>query len=317
VLLLREEDVHALLPMRTAIDLMRGAFGDLAAGRAVNQPRRRMVLPTRAVLHAMAGAGPAYFGTKVYTTHPQHGAHFLFLLCATETGEPLALLEANLLGQIRTGATTGLATDLLSAPGADRLGLIGSGFQARSQLEAVLAVRAIREVRVWSRSEARRTDFAAGCERDFGVPVRPVAAAREAVEDAPIVVTATSAREPVLQAGWIAPGALVNAIGSNQASRRELPPELIRRAGLIVVDSLEQARIESGDLLLAVPAEQWHSLPLVELAQVVAGRIGQALPGSVTIFKSNGLGLEDVYAAAYVYERALESGRGIQLPIYS
>jgi ornithine cyclodeaminase/alanine dehydrogenase-like protein (mu-crystallin family) len=317
VLLLREADVRALLPMAKAIERMRAAFIDLAAGRALNQPRRRMVLPTRSVLHAMAGAGPAYFGTKVYATHPQHGAHFLFLLYEAETAAPLAIFEANYLGQIRTGAVTGLATDLLSAPDAGRLGLIGSGFQARSQLEAVLAVRKIREVRVWSRSVERRSQFAAECERDFGVPVRPVATAREAVEGAPIVVTATSAREPVLEAGWIAPGALVNAIGSNQAARRELPGELVHQAGLIVVDSLEQARIESGDLLLAVPPAEWHTLPLVELADVIAGKSRPGPSASITIFKSNGLGLEDVYAAAYVFEKAREAGCGSQLPIYS
>lgn len=317
MLLLREEDVRALLPMRKAIELMRAAFLDLAVGRAVNQPRRRMVLPTRSVLHAMAGASSDYFGTKVYTTHPQHGAHFLFLLYKAETAAPLAIFEANFLGRIRTGAVTGLATDLLSAPGADRLGLIGSGFQARSQLEAVLAVRPIREVKVWSRSEARRIEFAADCEREFGVSVRAVATAREAVEDVPIVVTATSAREPVLEAGWIASGALVSAIGSNQASRRELPAELVRQAGLIVVDSLEQARIESGDLLLAVPPAEWHTLPFVELADVVAGKVGPARSDTITVFKSNGLGVEDLYAGAYAYEQARLCGRGIQLPIYS
>lgn len=317
MLLLREEDVRALLPMRKAIELMRAAFLDLAEGRAITQPRRRMALPTRAVLHAMAGASPHYFGTKVYTTHPHHGAHFLFLLYEAATAAPLALFEANFLGQIRTGAVTGLATDLLSSPEADRLGLIGSGFQARSQLEAVLAVRRIREVRVWSRSEARRTQFAEECARDFGVSVRPVASAREAVEGAPLVVTATSAREPVLEASWIASGALVNAIGSNQAARRELPAELVRQAGLIVVDSLEQARIESGDLLLAAPPADWHTLPLVELAEIVAGRVRPAPAGSIRIFKSNGLGLEDLYAGAYVYEKAREDRRGIELPIYS
>lgn len=317
MLLLREEDVRALLPMRKAIELMRTAFLDLAEGRAINQPRRRMVLPTRSVLHAMAGAGPGYFGTKVYATHPHHGARFLFLLYEAETAAPLALFEANFLGQIRTGAVTGLATSLLSPREADRLGLIGSGFQARSQLEAVLAVRPIREVKVWSRSETRRAQFAEECARDFGIPVRPVATARVAVEDAPIVVTATSAREPVLEAGWIASGALVNGVGSNQASRRELPAELVRQAGLIVVDSLEQARIESGDLLLAVPPEDWRRLPLVELADVVAGKAGPARSNTITIFKSNGLGVEDVYAAAYVYEQARLSGRGTRLPIYS
>mgnify|MGYP005851734447 CR=1 FL=1 len=315
MLLLKEEHVRALLSMREAIRLMAEAFGDLAAGRALNQPRRRLVLPSRSVLHAMAGAHPKYFGTKIYTTHPRHGAHFLFLLYDAETAEPLAVFEANLLGQIRTGAATGLATDLLSTADADSLGLVGSGFQARSQLEAVLAVRRVREVRVWSPSEEKRTAFAEKRRRDFGVPVLPVSTAQEAVQNATIVITATSAKDAVLEAGWIADGALVSAIGSNQAARRELPEALIRRAALIVVDSLEQARIESGDLLLAAPLDHWDTLPLAELKDIVSGRVER--PAGVTIFKSNGLGVEDVYAAGYVYERAVAEGVGSRLELYS
>jgi ornithine cyclodeaminase/alanine dehydrogenase-like protein (mu-crystallin family) len=317
VLLLTEEDVRTLLPMAEAVRLMREAFRDLAAGRALNQPRRRLVLPTRAVLHAMAGAGPTCFGTKIYSTHPEHGAHFLFLLYDAATAAPLALMEANHLGRIRTGAATAVAVELLSAPEADGLGLIGTGFQAWTQLEAVLAVRRLRRIRVWSRSPEKRAAFAARCREAFSVPIEAVATAREAVEGAPIVITATSAREPVLEAAWVAKDALVCAIGSNHPARRELPAELIWSARRIVVDSIEQARIESGDLLLALPVEQWHTLPLVELQEIaVRGRSDETQEG-LSIFKSNGLGVEDVYAAGWVYERALEQGRGQRVGIYS
>jgi ornithine cyclodeaminase/alanine dehydrogenase-like protein (mu-crystallin family) len=316
LLLLREDDVRALLRVPEAVRLMREAFVDLAAGRALNQPRRRLALPTRSVLHAMAGAGPKYFGTKIYTTHPEHGAHFLFLLCDAATASPLALVEANHLGRIRTGATTAVAVDLISPPEADELGLIGTGFQAWTQLEGVLAVRRLRRVRVWSRSPDRRAAFAAACQDAFGAPVQATATAREAVEGAPIVITATSAREPVLEAAWVAAHALVCAVGSNQPARRELPAELVLGAVRIVVDSLEQARIESGDLLLAVPAQQWHTLPLVELKEIASAG-GLAGIQGVTLFKSNGLGVEDLYAAAWVYERAREQGRGERVGLYS
>lgn len=317
MLLLTEDDVRALLPMAEAVRLMREAFLDLAAGRALNQPRRRLVLPTRAVLHAMAGAGPRYFGTKIYSTHPEHGAHFLFLLYDAATAAPLALIEANYLGRIRTGAATAVAVELLSPPAADELALIGAGFQAWTQLEAVLAVRRLRRIRVWSRSAEKRAAFVAASRQAFGAPVEAASTAREAVEGAPIVITATSSREPVLEAAWVAKDALVCAIGSNHPARRELPAELIWSARRIVVDSLEQARIESGDLLLALPVERWHTLPLVELQEIAAKGRSEAIPEGLSIFKSNGLGVEDVYAAGWVYERALEQGRGERVGLYS
>lgn len=317
MLLLSEAEVVRLLPMAEAIGQIRLAFEALARGEAQNQARRRLVLPTGAVLHSMAGARGGYFGTKVYSTHPRSGAYFLFLLYRTEDGRPLALMEANHLGQIRTGATTGLATDLLAAPEASTVGLIGSGFQARTQLEAVAAVRKLRWVRVWSPTREHRENFAAAYGEKLGLDVRAVESAREAVEGAEIVITATSAKEPVLEAHWVVPGAHINAIGSNQPRRRELPAALVRRAGLIVVDSIEQARIESGDLLLALEDEDWRGDRLVELEDVVVGAIRwERPPGAVTVFKSHGLGLEDVAAAAVVYEKAVKEGVGREIPLF-
>ena len=139
MLYLSEEDVRELLPMREAIGLMRDAFEALAQGRAINQLRRRLILDTGAVLNSMAGSYKQYFGTKFYSTHPKYGANFYFVLYDAATAQPLAWMEANHLGQIRTGAASGYATDLLANPEADTLGVIGSGFQARSQIEAIRA----------------------------------------------------------------------------------------------------------------------------------------------------------------------------------
>jgi len=262
----------------------------------------------------MAGAFGDYFGTKIYSTHPKHGAHFLFVLYRAEDGRPLALIEANQLGQIRTGAASGVATDLMPRRDAETLGIIGSGFQARTQLEAMLQVRPIRSVRVWSRKPESRELFRLECSRSFGVALLAAASAREAVEDADIVVTATSAREPVIESEWISSGTHINAIGSNQASRRELPADLVLRADRIAVDSLEQALIESGDLVLALDDEGWRDERIVELKDIAAGRkAGRPRVDGVTIFKSNGLGLEDVAVAGYVYERARGAGLGREL----
>lgn len=269
---------------------MRETFTALREGAAQNQPRRRLILPTGSVLHSMAGWWGKYFGTKVYSTHPQYGAHFFFLLFDAATAKPLARIEANHLGQIRTGAASGYATDLLASPEAATLAIIGSGFQARTQGEAMREVRRLQDVRVWSRSREKRDRFAADCG------ARAAASAEEAVRGADIVVTATYSRDPVIETAWISPGAHINAMGSNQPQRRELPSGLVARADLIAVDSIEVSKIEAGDLLLA-PVD-WADPRIVELAQVQQRPAGNP----ITIFKSNGLGVEDVAAAAFVYE---------------
>jgi ornithine cyclodeaminase/alanine dehydrogenase-like protein (mu-crystallin family) len=261
------------------------------AGAAQNQPRRRLFLKTGATLHSMAGAWGKYFGTKIYSAHPKFGAYFFFLLFDAETARPLAQFEANYLGQIRTGAASGYATDILAAKDAITLAIIGSGFQAQSQFEAIRAVRAIQDVRVWSRKESSREEFAKR------IGAKACATAEDAVRGAHIVATATSSKDPVIDAAWIGPGTHINAMGSNQASRRELPSDLVVKADLIAVDSLEQAKIEAGDLLLA-PVD-WADPRIVELPNL------ETRPGGwpITIFKSIGLGVEDVAAAAFVYER--------------
>lgn len=291
MLQITEEQVRELLPMREAVRLMRETFAALRAGAAQSQSRRRLVVASGATLHSMAGAWGKYFGTKFYSTHPKHGAHFFFFLFDAETGKPLAQFEANMLGQIRTGAASGYATDVLAARNASTLAIIGSGFQAQAQVEAIREVRKLADIRVWSRSEAKRSEFA----KQMGA--RATKTAEEAVRGADIVVTATFSKEPVLEAGWIAPGAHVNAMGSNRADRRELPSDLIARANLIAVDSVEQCKIESGDLLLA-PVD-WNDRRVVELAHVD----GRPAGAPITIFKSVGLGVEDVAAAAWVYEQ--------------
>ena len=306
MLYLTEADVREFLPMKDCVGLMREVFERLASGEAINQPRRRLILPTRSVLHYMAGSDGRYFGAKIYASNPKRGAYFLFLLYRAEDAAPLATIEANALGQIRTGAASGFATQLLARPESRTLAIIGSGFQAQTQLEAMLAAMpGIDRVRVWSRSAEKREAFA----RSAGVEA--AATAEEAVRGADILVTATNSGEPVVEDAWIGPGMHVNAMGSNQARRRELPTALVKRAGLIAVDSLEQSHMESGDLLLAFEKEEdWRGV--VELQEVAAGRAGRKDAGQITVFKSNGLAVEDVIAAGMVYERAMAAGRGSQ-----
>jgi alanine dehydrogenase len=307
MLYITEEEVRQLLPMSECVRVMRETFEALASGTAVNQPRRRMFLPTGSVLHSMAGAVGRYFGTKFYSVNRKYGAHFYFMLFDAATAKPLALMEANHLGQIRTGAASGYATQLLARPDAHTLGVIGCGFQARSQIQAILAVRPLREVQVFSRNEARREAFAEECSKAFGVPVVAMDTAAEAVKHADIVVTATYSKDPVLEYSWIRPGTHVNAMGSNNPERREIPAKLLAAARWIVVDSIEQSKIESGDLLLAWSGKDWETDRLLELKDAAA--IARESK-DITIFKSNGLGVEDVAAAALVYEKARAAGVG-------
>jgi ornithine cyclodeaminase/alanine dehydrogenase-like protein (mu-crystallin family) len=224
----------------------------------------------------------------------------VFLLYSAANAKLLAMFEANYLGQIRTGAASGYATRLLARADASSVAIIGSGFQARTQVAAMRAVRPVREVRIWSRSAEKRLAFARECD------AIPADTAEQAARGADIVVTATNSKEPVLEANWIGPGVHINAMGSNQAQRRELPAELILRADLVAVDCLEQARMESGDLLLALDPERWAAHNIAELKDVT----GRPSPDAVTIFKSNGIAVEDVVSAGYVYERAIKEGRG-------
>jgi len=290
VIHIHEAAVQAHLPMAKAVDLLEAAFNDWAAGRAFNQPRRRMILPTGAVLHSLAGYNEKYFGSKVYATHPKHGAWFHFLLYDAATARPLALIEANWLGQIRTGAASGLATRRLACEGPATVAVLGSGFQARGQLEAVRAVREVTRTLVWSRKRESAEKFAA----EMGAEVAETADA--AVQAASIVVTATSAKDPLFAASSVRPGTHICAAGSNAAGRRELPGELFAMASAIVSDSIEQARMEAGDLLLGLDEAGW-----ARVEELRDGRVRKN-EEEITVFKSVGLGLEDVAVAGWVYE---------------
>jgi alanine dehydrogenase len=300
VIYLNEEEVKQLLPMKACVDMMRRAFEEMRAGRTRNQPRRRLILDTGSVLHQMAGSYGKYFVAKIYSSNRKYGLlQMINILYDAETGKPLAYLEANNLGLIRTGAASGYATDLLADPKASVVGMIGSGYQARGQVEAMRAVRPIKEIRVWSRKRENAELFA----KEFNCVVAESAEA--AVRDAPIVVAATSSKDPVLESAWIKPGTMINAMGSNVANRREMPADLMRAAGRVVVDDLEQAKIEAGDIILA---DSWANV--IELKNVDRGYD----PSTITIFESLGIAVEDAAAAGYVYEQAVAQRIGRQFP---
>lgn len=299
-----EDQVRAALPMADCVTQMRECFQALAKGEAGNQPRRRLALPSGTFLHQLPGWWRGYLGMKFYSTNVKRGAaHFHLMLYDATGGEPLALLDANALGQIRTGACTGLATAVMAAREVETMALIGSGFQAWSQLEALLCVRQPKRVLVYSRSPEKREEFARLASERFHVSVEPVESAEAAVRPAQVVTTITYAKDPLFDAAWVQDGAHINAAGSNAHNRREIPGDAVLNAGCVAVDSLEQAALEAGDLLLAAPADRWAGLGFLELSAIVADSFWKRPATSHTLFKSLGLGVEDVAAAALVYER--------------
>jgi ornithine cyclodeaminase/alanine dehydrogenase-like protein (mu-crystallin family) len=309
-LLLREEEVQVLLSVGDAIEALERTFRAQAEGRAVNLPRQRVRWPG-GTLHVMAAGdlGSGYVGLKAYTAVGGQ-TRFVVLLFHAESGELLAIIEADRLGRLRTGAATGLATRYLARPDARVVGMIGAGRQAATQLMAVCAVRPIAEARVYSPTPERRAAFAHRMRETLGIPVQAVERPEAAVEGADILITITSAREPVLRGAWLRPGVHLNAAGSNALLRRELDEEAIARADLIVIDSRAQGQIEAGDFLEPLERGRLQWERVYELRDVVAGRVGRAHPEQITLFKSLGIALEDVAVAAVAYERARAQGAG-------
>ena len=317
-LFLTESDVKELLPVAECIDALDRAFANLGRGLGENRPRSRIRLPG-GFLHLMSAAciGPdlSGFGYKAYSTFPGRGSSFLFMLYDVETGELLSVMEASTLGQIRTGAASGLATRYMARGDASTIGIIGSGYQARTQLEAVCAVREVTHVRVFSRTQEKREAFAADMAQRLNIDVAPVETVEEVVRGAEIVVAITSSREPVLKGEWLDEGAHVNAAGGNNWMRRELDEAAIQRSSVIVVDDLEQAKLECGDLIWPAERGAFRWTMAHELKDVVTGDVpGRPDDASITLFESQGVSIEDVAAAQHVYRRARERGMGQELP---
>ncbi len=318
-LFLREAEVHELLTMPMTIAALEEAFGDWGRGAAANISRQRITVPQPGVLHVLPAAVPGMdaLGLKSYTAFAG-GARFLVLLYRASTGELLAMIEADWMGCMRTGAASGLATKFMARDDARTLGLIGTGNQARTQLMAIAAVRKLERARVWGRDRARLEAFCQLMAPAVPFPLEPAESAQAAVMDADIVATITTARDPVLLGEWVATGTHINAAGSNWHNRREIDAETLHRADTIVCDSVDQARVEAGDLIIPATSGAFDWTRAVELRDVVAGKVaGRRSADAITVFESLGIGLEDVATAMRVYELARAQGIGTELPIFS
>ncbi|HEV2349003.1 MAG TPA: ornithine cyclodeaminase family protein [Terriglobia bacterium] len=316
-LFLSEADVQELFPMERALERVEASFRAQHQGQAVNRPRQRIILP-HSSLHYLAASLPEenLVGMKIYTVSRQ-AFRFVVLLFDAESGAYLALMEADHLGRIRTGAASGVATKFLARPDASQVGMIGAGRQARTQLEAVARVRKLSGAKVFSRTQSSREEFCREMSAKLQLNVEPAASAEAAVRFADIVITATSSNQPLVRGEWLRPGTHVNAIGANMANRRELDDATLERAALIAVDDLAQSKVEAGDLIQGFAALQRGWETALELCQIVAGaRPGRTSSDDVTIFKSSGIALWDVAAAGFIYRQALERGRGKPLALF-
>ena len=307
-LLLREADVEELLPAEDAVEAVQGCFERLARGVVENRPRLRFGLDD-GLLHVMAAADRelGVAGLKTYVAFA-HGARFVVLLFAADRPEVLAYVEADRLGQRRTGAASAVAARHLARRDARSLGVIGCGWQAESQVESLrAALPGLERLVVYCRSEARREEFA----RRFGGEAAEWY--RDAAEQ-DVVVTVTTSRDPVLRGEWLRPGALVCAVGANRLQARELDNAVLERAAFVCCDSREQARVEAGDLVEPVERGVLDWLEVHELADVVGGELqGRQRDDDIVLFKSLGIAAEDLAVAKLVVDRARERGSGAEV----
>jgi alanine dehydrogenase len=315
---INESEVKSIFTMPLAIEAVESISKRQAAGEVLVHPRRRFELPGGSFFHHMAAADVpgGFVATKQYT-YVGGKLKFLVSLFSSETGDLLALIEADNLGQMRTGAASGVATKYLARKDAKTAAIIGTGGQAKSQLEAVAAVRKLDAVKVYSRDAERREKFAREMSERIGVGVNAVASSAEATADSAIICTATNAGQPVVNGDAILPGAHLNAIGANHMRKRELDAETVAKCSRIFVDSIEQSRQEAGDLVLGFAGHEQRWDTVRELSSLVAGICpGRTEESEITLFKSNGIAAWDLAAAVLLHRLAQERKLGRPLSFW-
>jgi alanine dehydrogenase len=318
MLYISEAEVRAVLTMPQAVDAVEEISHKQATGEVVVHPRRRFEFPGGGFFHYMAAAdfSLGFVAMKQYT-YVRGKLRFLVPFYEMTTGDLLALIEADYMGQLRTGAASGVASKHLARKDARVAAIIGTGGQAKTQLEAIAAVRKLESARAFGRDPAKREKFCAEMSARLDIPVRPCSSAAEAVRGADIISTATTASEPVVSGADLSPGVHVNAIGANHAHKRELDDEAVASADVIVVDSVEQSRQEAGDLIMAFHGDEICWTGVKKLSEIVAGKAsGRTSDTEVTLFKSNGIASWDLAVAMKVYAAAREKKLGRELPFW-
>lgn len=315
---INEAEVKSVFSMPVAIEAVETISKRQAAGEVLVHARRRFELPGGTFFHHMAAADVQenLVAAKQYT-YVGGKLKFIVSLFSIASGDLLALIEADVLGQMRTGAASGVATKYLARTDARTAAIIGTGGQARTQLEAIAAVRKLANVKVYGRGVEGREAFAREMSAKLGIPVEPAASSAEATDGAAIICTATTAGQAVVSAHAIRPGTHINAIGANHMKKRELDAETVAKCDRIFVDSIEQSHQEAGDLVLGFAGHEKRWDAVRELSSLVAGIcVGRTAEAQITLFKSNGIAAWDLAAAAAVYRLATERGLGRTLPFW-
>lgn len=314
-LFLSEQDVQSVLTMPMAMEAVESAHRDLAIGQGLDTPRVRTRLP-QTVLHILQGALPAQgvIGYKAYTSN-RSGNRFLVHLFDAGTGALKAVIEADYLGMMRTGAASGVASKWLARPESSVAGVFGTGWQAEGHVRAICAALPLDRVKVWGRNADRLGDFCSRMSAATGVAVEPAASPEETVRGSDVVGTVTTASQPLFDAEWLAPGTHINAAGSNALIRQEISEAAVRKAGLICVDAVSTALAEAGDLLPLFEKGRLHVRQLVELGEIIAGHhFGRTASDEVTLFESQGMAIQDLAVAARVLAAAEAVSLGVRLP---
>ncbi len=305
LLWITDADVERLLSVEEAVPVVEAVLRQQAMGTATNMPRGHTIAGPGVMLAHMTAAlhEQGVFGFKVYSI-VDGKYQFFVLLYSVESGDLLAVLEANQLGRRRTGAASGVSVKCMAREDSAEVGILGSGFQADAQLEAICDARPIERVRVHSRNEENRAGFARRMTETLGIEVVAVDTPREVVESADILVTITNSPTPVFDGDWLRPGTHICAVGGANEYVTELDDTTIRRADIIAVDSIAQAKIECGELLMPTSRGLLLWEQVSELWQVVGGmKAGRRADDDITLFKSLGMAMWDVAAAKVVYER--------------
>ena len=315
-LFLSENDVKQLLTVDMALEGVESAHRDLALGQALDTPRARTRLPQTA-LHILQGGLPAQgvLGYKAYTSN-RSGNRFLVHLFDAASGRLKAIIEADYLGMIRTGAASGVAAKWLAKPDSKVAGVFGAGWQAEGHVRAICAALPLECVKVFSRKAERLPAFCERLSASTGVAVVPAESAEATVRGSDLIGTVTTAAQPLFDAAWLEPGAHINAAGSNALIRQELSEATIRRCEVLTVDSVPTALAEAGDLLPLLEKGRLHSRQLLELGEIIVGRhAGRTSSEQITLFESQGMAIQDLAVAMRVLAAAEASGLGRELPI--
>jgi alanine dehydrogenase len=315
---INEVEVRTVLTMAMALEAVEDSLHKQARGEVVVQPRRRFELP-KGFYHYMAAADYAggFVAEKQYT-YVAGKIRFLVLLYEMATGDLLAQIEADYMGQLRTGAASGVATKFMARRNARIAAIIGTGGQARTQLEAIVGVRNLELARAYGRDVSRREKFCSDMAERLKIPVYAAGSAAQAIDGADIVCTATTASQPVVTGPDIAAGMHINAIGVNHAHKQELDEAAVGRADIIAVDSIEQSRQEAGDLIMAFGQDESKWSSVKKLADIVDDKTpGRSNDTAVTLFKSNGIASWDLAVALQVLALAREKGLGRKLPLWT